>query len=139
MLNLLGDFIGELRAAGIPVSMSEHVDAARAVEVIDLADRVAAARDARRDARQGRRPPAGLQHRLRRLLLRRARGRAPKSCWAKSCQTASSARGAAGDRPGPARGEGGGGAMSAEELAELLFRALRDGDRAALRAGRARR
>ncbi|MGC2168367.1 MAG: hypothetical protein WA580_04625, partial [Acidimicrobiales bacterium] len=39
MLNLLGDFIGELRAAGIPVSMSEHVDAARAVEVIDLGDR----------------------------------------------------------------------------------------------------
>ena len=38
MLNLLGDFIGELRAAGIPVSMSEHVDAARAVEVIDLGD-----------------------------------------------------------------------------------------------------
>ena len=39
LLNLLGDFIGELRAAGIPVSMSEHVDAARAVEVIDLGDR----------------------------------------------------------------------------------------------------
>ena len=39
LLNLLGDFIGELRAAGIPVSMSEHVDAARALEVIDLGDR----------------------------------------------------------------------------------------------------
>ena len=39
MLNLLGDFIGELRAAGIPVSMSEHVDAARAMGVIDLGDR----------------------------------------------------------------------------------------------------
>ena len=39
MLNLLGDFIGELRAAGIPVSMSEHVDAARAMEVIDLSNR----------------------------------------------------------------------------------------------------
>ena len=39
MLNLLGDFIGELRAAGIPVSMSEHVDAARAIEVINLGDR----------------------------------------------------------------------------------------------------
>jgi len=39
LLNLLGDFIAELRAAGIPVSMSEHVDAARAVQVIDLSDR----------------------------------------------------------------------------------------------------
>ena len=39
MLSLLNDFVGELRAAGIPVSMSEHVDAARAMEVVDLADR----------------------------------------------------------------------------------------------------
>ena len=39
MLNVLGDFIGELRSAGIPVSMTEHVDAARAMEVIDLSDR----------------------------------------------------------------------------------------------------
>jgi uncharacterized protein len=39
LLDLLGDFIAELRAAGIPVSMSEHVDAARAVEVIDLGQR----------------------------------------------------------------------------------------------------
>ena len=39
MLNLLGDFIGELRTAGIPISMSEHVDTAQAVEVIDLGDR----------------------------------------------------------------------------------------------------
>ena len=36
MLSLLGSFIGELRAAGLPVSMTEHVDAARAIEVIDL-------------------------------------------------------------------------------------------------------
>ena len=39
MLDLLGDFIAELRAAGIPVSMSEHVDAARALEVINMGDR----------------------------------------------------------------------------------------------------
>jgi uncharacterized protein with von Willebrand factor type A (vWA) domain len=39
LLKLLGDFIGELRSAGIPVSMSEHVDAARAMEVIDLSNR----------------------------------------------------------------------------------------------------
>jgi len=39
VLNLLGDFIGELRAAGIPISMSEHVDSAKAMEVIDLSDR----------------------------------------------------------------------------------------------------
>ena len=54
--------------------MSEHVDAARAVEVIDLADRSLAEARARRHARERRRPPAGLQHRLRRLLLDCARG-----------------------------------------------------------------
>ena len=39
MLSLLAGFVGELRAAGIPVSMSEHVDAARAIQTIDLSDR----------------------------------------------------------------------------------------------------
>jgi len=36
VLKLLGDFIGELRAAGIPISMSEHVDSAKAVLALDV-------------------------------------------------------------------------------------------------------
>jgi len=39
LLNVLGDFIAELRAAGLPISMSEHVDAGRAMTVIDMSDR----------------------------------------------------------------------------------------------------
>ena len=39
MLDLLSSFIGELRTVGISVSMSETVDAARALETIDVADR----------------------------------------------------------------------------------------------------
>jgi uncharacterized protein with von Willebrand factor type A (vWA) domain len=39
VLNLLGDFIAELRAAGLPISMTEHLDAARAMTVIDIGDR----------------------------------------------------------------------------------------------------
>ena len=39
MLDLLGGFIAELRTAGLPVSLGEHVDAARALESIDLGDR----------------------------------------------------------------------------------------------------
>ena len=39
MLGVLNDFIGELRRAGIPVSMTEHVDAAEAIGEIDLLDR----------------------------------------------------------------------------------------------------
>lgn len=38
MLDLLSSFIAELRTVGIPVSLSETVDAARALEAIDVAD-----------------------------------------------------------------------------------------------------
>lgn len=41
MLDLLTDFISELRAAGIPVSMVEAIDAMEAVKLIDLGDRSA--------------------------------------------------------------------------------------------------
>jgi uncharacterized protein with von Willebrand factor type A (vWA) domain len=41
MIDLLADFIQELRAAGIPVSMVESIDALEAVEHIDLGDRTA--------------------------------------------------------------------------------------------------
>lgn len=39
MLELLSGFVAELRTAGVPVSMGEHVDAAHALSVIDLGDR----------------------------------------------------------------------------------------------------
>ncbi|HSL25084.1 MAG TPA: VWA domain-containing protein [Acidimicrobiia bacterium] len=41
MLDLLTDFITELRAAGIPVSMVEAIDAMEAVKLVDLGDRLA--------------------------------------------------------------------------------------------------
>ena len=41
MIQLLTDFIQELRATGIPVSMVESIDAMEAVQVIDLSDRAA--------------------------------------------------------------------------------------------------
>ncbi len=40
MLELLSGFVAELRTVGLPISLTEHVDAARALEVIDLGDRV---------------------------------------------------------------------------------------------------
>jgi len=39
MLDILQGFVHELRAAGLPVSMTENLDAMRAVEHIDIADR----------------------------------------------------------------------------------------------------
>lgn len=39
MLDLLSSFVAELRTVGIPVSIGEHVDAARAIDTIDIIDR----------------------------------------------------------------------------------------------------
>ena len=39
MLDLLSGFIQELRAAGIPVSLTEHLDAAEALRHLPLEDR----------------------------------------------------------------------------------------------------
>ena len=39
MLDVLQGFVHELRAAGLPVSMTENLDAMRAVEHLDLSDR----------------------------------------------------------------------------------------------------
>ena len=138
MLSVLGDFIGELRAAGIPVSMSEHVDAARAVEVIDLSDRslfrsslaATLVKDGDHlpvfytafDVFFSNRSWQNAQDVLDGLEEGNGTEEAPEG-----------AAGATG--PGQSRGDGGGpsSSLSAQELADLLFRALRDGDRGALR------
>lgn len=137
MLNLLGDFIGELRAAGIPVSMSEHVDAARAVQVVDLGNR------------------ALLRAILGATLVKDGDHlpvfntafdvyfsiRSWDSAGALLGDELDAHRregdGATGaDGSGPSRRAGGGSSsMSAQELADLLFRALRDGDVNAMRSG----
>ncbi len=135
MLNLLGDFIGELRSAGIPVSMSEHVDSAKAMEVIDLSDR------------------ALVRNALAATLVKDGDHLAvfntafevffSTRSWESAAEfmddldtselDRDGAAGASG--PGQSRGEGGGASssLSAQELAELLFRALRDSDLDALR------
>ncbi len=41
MLDLLSGFVHELRAAGLPVSMTENLDAMRALEYVGLGDRAA--------------------------------------------------------------------------------------------------
>ena len=41
MLDLLTGFVGELRAAGIPVSLTEHLDAAEALRHVPMEDREA--------------------------------------------------------------------------------------------------
>jgi uncharacterized protein with von Willebrand factor type A (vWA) domain len=138
LLNLLGDFIGELRAAGIPVSMSEHVDAARAVEVIDLGNRsLVRATLAATLVKDGDHLPV-FNTAFEVFFSIRSWDSAEALLGDDELNERGEREGAAGATgPGQARGQGGGGGttMSAQELAELLYRALRDGDRDAMRLG----
>ncbi len=136
MLNLLGEFIGELRAAGIPVSMSEHVDAARAVEVIDLGNRsLVKATLAATLVKDGDHLP--VFNTAFDVFFATRSIESAEEILGEELRGESDREGAAGaSGAGPGRGLGGGAsAMSASELTELLFRALMSGDREAMRAG----
>jgi uncharacterized protein with von Willebrand factor type A (vWA) domain len=138
LLNLLGDFIVELRAAGLPISMTEHVDAGRAMTLIDLSDKALmratlaatlvkdgdhmpvfnAAFDVYFATRRGGEGDDGLE------------GESDDRGDEQSSDRASGLRGS-----GRPMGMGGGSAstMSAEELAQLLFRALAENDASMMR------
>ena len=135
MLNLLGDFIGELRAAGIPVSRSPSTSTPRAaIEVIDLGDRtLLRATLAATLVKDGDHLPVFNTAFDVFFALRRE----PSVDDADLPEDAASRDGAAGaSGPGRARGQAGaGGALSAEEFSGLLFRALLFGDADELRFG----
>ncbi len=132
MLSVLAAFVGELRAAGLPVSMTEHLDAAGALGVIDLGDR--------REVRDA-------------LAVTLVKNGDHLPVFDTAFDVFFSIRGfdvplpdkaadrdeldgAAGDTTGPSVGDGGGASsLSAEELASLLFRALRDSDQSLLVRG----
>jgi uncharacterized protein with von Willebrand factor type A (vWA) domain len=136
LLNLLGDFIGELRSAGIPISMSEHVDAARAMEVIDLSDRAMVKSSlAATLVKDGDHLPV-FNTAFEVFFSTRSWQNAEQFMGEGDEDEELTREGGAGaSGPGQSRGEGGGSSssLSAQELADLLFRALRDGDLGALR------
>ena len=124
MLEILNDFIVALRASGLPISMTEHVDAAAAIAHIDLGDRTQ------------------FKSALRATLVksedhfdafdltfevyfadRQSPSEAELAHWGKEEDTADDG---SGDGQGSGEGSGGGGEhLSPEELAELLKEALR--------------
>jgi uncharacterized protein with von Willebrand factor type A (vWA) domain len=137
LLDLLGDFIAELRTAGIPVSMSEHVDAARAIQAIDLSNRsLVRSALAATLVKDGDHLPV-FYTAFDVFFATRSWQNAEDFLNELEEHDGEAApegsQGASG--PGQPRGQGGGASssLSAQELAELLFRALRDGDRDALR------
>jgi uncharacterized protein with von Willebrand factor type A (vWA) domain len=133
LLSLLGDFIGELRAAGIPVSMSEHVDAARAVQIIDMSDRTLVKSSlAATLVKDGDHMPV-FSIAFEVFFSNRSFDSVAELLGELDVDAPEGAAGVAGQ--GEVRGEGGGASsqMFAAELADLLFRALRDGNRDDLR------
>ncbi|HLI72747.1 MAG TPA: VWA domain-containing protein [Acidimicrobiales bacterium] len=121
MLDVLAGFVGELRAAGLPVSLTESLDAAEAVHHIPLEDREA------------------LKYALGATLVKSSSHwkafetafevyfslRGPEYDIDDEPAASSADQQADGEtRPGAAHHGGGGDPLSAEELAEMLFRAL---------------
>jgi hypothetical protein len=130
LLDLLGDFIAELRAAGIPVSMSEHVDAARAVEVIDLGQRsMVRGSLAATLVKDGDHLPV-FYTAFDVFFATRSWQNAEDELLDSDLEDSELTREGGARGPGQMRGLGGGSSssLSAQELAELLFRALRDGN-----------
>jgi len=135
MVDLLEGFIRELREAGIPASLTENLDAMQAVQHIPLEDREA------------------FKYALGATLVKsNAHWRAFETVfevyfslrgkqWAigddlDDVNPHDDDDGQQGEMPGQGgmAGSGGGDGMSQEELAEMLYRALMDGDQAMLRA-----
>lgn len=124
MLDVLQGFVHELRAAGLPVSMTENLDAMRAVEYVDFTDREA------------------LRCTLGATLVKHATHRVAFdtvfdvyfSLWSTGVGEGGSDVGV-GDVERVEGMDGGGatGDLGAEELAELLLQALMQGDQDALR------
>jgi len=133
LLNLLTDFVGELRAAGIPVSMSEHVDAARAMEVIDLSDRALVRSSlAATLVKDGDHLPAF--YTAFEIFFSTRSADSVRELLDEAGEEDQSIEGGAGAEGRGARGEGGAASeLSAQELFDLIYRALRDGNRADLR------
>ena len=136
--DLLAGFIVELRQAGLPVSLTENLDAMEAVKHIPLEDREAFKYALAATLVKNNAPLAGLRDRVRGVLL--AAGQAVRASAtsdddalgraARRARAAGAARRATAGRSGG----GGGEPLTPEELAELLYKALLRGDDALLRA-----
>lgn len=126
MLDVLQGFVHELRAAGLPVSMTENLDAMRAIEHIDIGERevLRAVLGATLVKHHRHRPAFDTVFDVYFSLFspgveERAELELPDELFG----------GMSGDLPGG----GAGGDLSREELAEMLLRALQSMDREELR------
>jgi uncharacterized protein with von Willebrand factor type A (vWA) domain len=134
MLDLLTGFVAELRRAGLPVSLTEHLDAAEAMHHVPLEDRealkYALGATLVKSSAHWRAFEMAFEIYFATRLAGEQDGHAGEDGQATAPEgTAGEAPGSAGQVPvGQRRGGGGGQALTPEELAELLFRALQRDD-----------
>lgn len=136
MLDVLNAFIVELRHAGIPVSLTEHVDAAHATAAIDLGDRATfkAALRATLVKSEDHRPAFDTAFEVYFAGREALEAEDLAEEGEEADEDSPDGEGSTGLRgAGKSMGKGGGSTMSAEELAQLLERALTTND-AELRA-----
>lgn len=133
MLDLLGGFVAELRSSGIPVSLTETIDAANAVGHVPLDDRegfkYALAATLVKDASHW----AAFETVFDVYFSRRGKG----SAMFNDIPGEGAGSGADGDQASTdgAQGDGGGlDGLSPEQLAEMLYRALLNADAEMLRS-----
>jgi hypothetical protein len=133
MLELLSGFVTELREAGLAVSLTEHLDAARSIEHVDMEDREALKAALGATLVKSSAHWAAFELAFEIYFARRTGetiAGGEESGPAGGHQGSAGPATRAGDAPGELSGGGGGEALSAQELAALLFRAVRSGDRA---------
>jgi uncharacterized protein len=131
LFDLLSGFVQELRAAGLPVSLSENIDAAEAVRHIPLEDR-----EAFKYALAATMVKNNSHWRTFETLFEvyfSLRGK-EYAVGDEAGDPFSNLEIDQGDKPPGEGGQGGGDGLTPEELAELLFQAMMRGDDAILRA-----
>ncbi len=134
MLDLLGGFVTELRAAGIPVSLTEHLDAAEALRHIPLEDREAIKYGLGASLVKSSAHWRAYETTFEIYFsLRGPEHRIDDETAEGAGELPSSAPGSGSGQPGRS-GAGGAEGMTPEELAELLFTALLRGNPATLAA-----
>ncbi len=131
MLQLLTGFVTELRAAGIPVSLTEHIDAAEALRHVPMDDREAVKYTLGASLVKSSSHWRAFETAFEIYFALRGPGyRIDEEEDAPGGRELDGAAGPRSGSPGEGRGAGGGGqeGMTERELADLLFKALRSGN-----------
>jgi uncharacterized protein with von Willebrand factor type A (vWA) domain len=134
MLELLEGFIRELREAGLPVSLTENLDAMEAVKHIPLEDREAFKYALAATLVKNNTHWRAFETVFEVYFSLRGREYALSEELDELLAAAEEEQGELPEGMDGMRGSGGGDALSPEELAEMLYRALLEGDDALMRA-----